>query len=104
MSNMANKMLISQGLITMAGISIKAKDLALQAGIIETDETYPKTRKIIRELIDEGMCIGSNNNGYYIMQSGKEVQVYLNSLLKRQIAISNRIAAVYHSGKEWGLI
>jgi len=103
-SNCASEELIIKSLRNMRGTPIKAEYLSNRAGILETDETYPKTRKIIRSLIDEGHCIGSNNYGYYLMQSGKEVQSYLNSLLRRQIAISNRIAAVYYSGKKEGLL
>jgi chromosome segregation and condensation protein ScpB len=75
---------------------ITAKTLARQAGIDETDDTCPKTRKLIRDLIRDGHCIGSENTGYKLMQTGKEVQEYLNSLLQRQIALSKRIADVYH--------
>ena len=104
MSNQASKDLVLKKLQFMHGIPCKAEYLANHSGQCETDDTFPKTRKVVRELIDEGHCIGSNHHGYYIMQSGKEVQSYLNSLLRRQIAISNRIAAVYASGKENGLL
>jgi hypothetical protein len=104
MANQAAKNIIIKGLKDMAGVPVKAEFISMSAGLVETDDTYPKARKIIRELIDDGYCIGSSNEGYYLMQSGKEVQVYLNSLLQRQIAISNRIAAVYYSGKKEGLL
>lgn len=102
--NTLRKMEIINGLTVLGGTTVKAEYLAIGAGIIETDKTYPKTRALIRELIDEGYCIGSKSTGYYLMQTGKEIQIYLNSLLQRQIAISNRIAAVYHAGKDAGLI
>ena len=100
----SNKELIIKALQLAKGLSIKARELSIGAGFVETDDSYPKARKAIRELIDEGHCIGSRYDGYFLMQSGKEVQGYLNSLLQRQIAISHRIAAVYHSGKELGLL
>ena len=83
---------------------ITVKSIAMRALIDEHNDTCPKTRKIIRQLIDDGHCIGSTKDGYTLMSTGKEIQEYLNSLLKRQIGISRRIQAVYDSAIKQGLL
>jgi hypothetical protein len=57
--------------------------------------TCPKTRKLIRELITEGKAIGSNSKGYFPIETGEQLQRYLNKLLKRQVAIAGRISDVH---------
>lgn len=81
-----------------------AKELAKIGGLIESNDTNPKTRSIIKSLIKGGDVIGSNSNGYKMLTNGKEVQLYLNSLLKRQIGISQRIQDVYNSATGRGLL
>jgi len=103
------KQVIVQVLKDRKGRPMTVKSIAdfvyVQVGrLVETNDSYPMTRKLIRELINEGHCIGSNRDGYYLMFNGKEVQSYLNSLLQRQIAISKRIEAVYNAAKEDGLL
>lgn len=83
---------------------ITAKSIAAGSFIVETDDTCPKTREVIRELIHDGYCIGSSGQGYLLLTTGKEVQEYLNSLMSRQIGISKRIQAVYNSAKSSGLL
>jgi hypothetical protein len=84
---------------------LKAKTLAAFAGIQELDkQTCPMTRMVIRELIDEGMLIGSTSKGYRLMKTGKEVQQCLNSLLKRTIGINTRIQAIYDAAKKGGIL
>ena len=67
--------------------------------IDEQSDSAPVTRGYVRELIEDGHPIGSDKNGYRLLQTAKEVQVYLNSLLKRQIALSTRIQNVYEGAK-----
>jgi len=81
-----------------------AQEIADRVGIIEMHSTCVRTRGMIRELIKDGYPIGSNAMGYRLMTTAKEVQVYLNSLLKRQIALSTRIQNVYEGAKLEGLI
>jgi hypothetical protein len=92
------------GLLKNRTSPITAKRLSVQAGIDETDDTCPKTRKLIRDLIRDGHCIGSDRTGYKLMQTGQEVQEYLNSLLQRQIALSKRIADVYHGAVKHSIL
>lgn len=83
---------------------MKVNRLARWADVTETSDTCPTTRGLIRELIDEGHIIGSNSNGYFLIDTAKEMQVYLNSLLKRQMGISKRIQAVYDAAQRKGII
>jgi chromosome segregation and condensation protein ScpB len=83
---------------------LTAAELATLAGVAEVSDTSPTTRGYIRSLIDDGYPIGSTRQGYELMFTGKEVQEYLNSLLKRQIAISNRIQKVYDAAKREGIM
>ena len=65
---------------------------------IRDGETCPQTRKIIYNAMKTyGVPIGSCNKGYFIIRTGHEMQRYLNSLLKRQIGITERIDTVYHA-------
>jgi hypothetical protein len=83
---------------------LTAGDLADKVGISEMSDTCPTTRGYIRSLIDDGYCIGSSRKGYEMLTSGKEVQKYLNSLLKRQTAISVRIQKVYNAAEADGIL
>lgn len=86
------------------GVRTKADELAFIGGVVESDFTSPNTRQIIKELIDDGNVIGSNSRGYKMLTTGKEVQQYLNALLKRQLGISRRIQAVYNSARAKGIL
>ena len=90
--------------LKFANLPLTAKELAYQVGVVEAHDSCPKVRKAIRSLIDDGYCIRSTSKGYEMATTAKEVQEYLNSLMQRQIAISNRIAAVWNAAKTGGLI
>jgi hypothetical protein len=87
-----------------SGCTFTAGELSRNAHINENNDTYPKARKAVRALIDDGHVIGSTKDGYKLLTTGKEVQQYLNSLLKRTIGINNRIQSVYDSAKDKGLL
>ena len=80
-----------------------AQEIADRVGIIEMHATCVRTRGIIRELIEDGYPIGSNTMGYRLLTTPKEVQVYLNNLLQRQMALSTRIKNVYEGAKLNGI-
>jgi len=89
------------------GKAFTAAELSRAAYLNETSDgsgTFPVARKAIRSLIDDGYVIGSSISGYKMLTTGKEVQVYLNALLKRQMGISARIQAVYDSAQNKGLL
>ena len=86
------------------GGTYTAKDLAQFAIVHETSESCPNTRQMIFEMIDAGALIGSSSDGYRNLTTGKEVQQYLNSLLKRQMGVSKRIQAVYDAAKKRGIL
>jgi hypothetical protein len=81
-----------------------AKSLGLAAIITETEDTSPRTRALIREMVEDGELIGSSSAGYKNLTTAKEVQKYMNSLMKRQMAVSARILAVYNAAKGKGLV
>ena len=75
-----------------AGYRVPVKYLATWLNI------HPSTvRKYVVELVREGYPIASDSKGYWIMQSKKEMQEYLNKLQKVQVALSERIADAYHA-------
>jgi len=58
----------------------------------------PRTRKLILQAMKElNVPIGSNNFGYYLIRNKQEMQVYLNKLMKLQIALSKRIEITYYA-------
>ena len=61
------------------------------------DWTHRKIRLIITELIEEGNPIGSNSAGFFLIRTKDQLQVYLNSLMKKQVALSARILNVYNA-------
>ncbi len=61
----------------------------------ETESTYPRARMVIRNAIDAGHPIVSNRHGYFVARTQKQLQVYLNDLMGRQIKLSARILGVY---------
>jgi hypothetical protein len=86
------------------GVEHTAKDLAWYAMIYEQNDTYPITRDLVREMIEDGHLIGSTSKGYKIMSTGKEVQQCLNSLLKRTIGINKRIQNIYNAAQKKGIL
>ena len=84
--------------------SLTAFCIAKRCGIYENSESCATTRDIIRDLTADGYAIGSTSLGYKMLTTGKEVQVYLNHLLKRQMGISRRIADVYDAAKLEGIL
>lgn len=92
-------------ILLKANAPIKVRDIAGMAGIVEMDRSFPATRALILDLIERfDVCIGSTSKGYQMLQTGKDVQEYLNSLLARQLGISKRIQAVYNAAKKGGII
>ena len=104
--NPAYKMILQHRIATKMsdGKVHTAQDLAWSAMITEQSDTYPITRSVIRDMIDEGALIGSTSKGYKNMTSGKEVQQCLNSLLRRQMGITRRIQAIYDAGIKQGIL
>jgi hypothetical protein len=83
---------------------LKAYQVAAAVGLIESDKTYPQTREYIKEIIADGTPIGSCSKGFFLIQTAKEMQAYLNSLMKRQIALSKRITNLYDACKGKGIV
>ncbi len=68
----------------------------------EKGSTYPRTRQIILAAIGKGHPIVSNRKGYFLARSEKQLQVYLNDLMQRQIKLSGRILGVYRAFHGYG--
>jgi len=73
------------------------KEIAAFLVMQEKSDSKPQTRKLIAMAIDKGHPIGSNNKGYFMLRTEKEMQKYLNNLMQRQIALSKRILGVYNA-------
>jgi hypothetical protein len=90
---------------TVAPVTYRtATELARFACVNETMDTCPITRGLIRSMIIDGELIGSTSKGYKLMDSGKEVQQCLNSLLRRQMGISRRIQSIYDAAQAKGIL
>ena len=74
---------------------IGVKDLRVvlgsETGIYTSD---PVVRKTIRELIDDGVCIGSCNQGFYMITSHTEAIMAIDNLTKRRDSLNRRIASL----------
>lgn len=72
--------------------------VAEYVGISESNKSCPKTRKLVKEAMKFfNIPIGTNRKGFYIIQTAQEMQRYLNSLLKRQIGITETIDICYEA-------
>lgn len=75
---------------------MKVRHLAGYIGIDENDNSCPRTRSLILEVMEKHMgAYGSDTRGYFPLKSMKQVQKYLNGLMKRQVKISDRIRTVW---------
>jgi len=83
---------------------IKAATLAKVVGLKETDTTCPTTRDHITGLIADGLPVAAGNSGFFLINAAGEMQTYLNSLMKRQIALSQRILNVHNACKKAGIV
>jgi hypothetical protein len=73
---------------------VRAQDLALWFGIKDTHKTFPKTRKLIRQLQLEGHPICSGSQGFFMPSTDEELEAYVRSLYHRADAIHERILAI----------
>ena len=54
----------------------------------------PIIRKTVRQLIDDGACIGSCNQGFYMITSHTEAILAIDNLTKRRDSLNRRIASL----------
>lgn len=66
---------------------IKSKVIATRVGVSE-DATHIGTRSLITKLVKQGLPIGACDNGYFLMETQKEVDEYTQIL-------NNRIEEIY---------
>ena len=67
------------------------KSDVLGKAIGETSRTNEQVREIIREMVEElGYCIGSHTSGFYFIDDEEDLNVTVNNLHSRAIAMLNR--------------
>ncbi len=81
---------------------VRAELLSEWLELKEKGSTYPRTRQVILAAIGAGHPIVSNRKGYFVARSEKQLQVYLNDLMQRQIKLSGRILGVYRAFHGYG--
>lgn len=69
--------------------AINAHDLATILGY-SSAPNQEELRALIRQAIDEGELIGSNNSGYWLINSRIEIEDVLNSLEQRAQGVCDR--------------
>ena len=68
--------------------------------INESHRSCPRTRKLVKDAMKFfSIPIGTNHKGFYIIKTGQEMQRYCNSLLKRQVGITDTIDVTYEAWK-----
>lgn len=87
---MSNRSEVMNCLSANRKMSVKA--ISDKTGISKTT-----VRKTIRILVRWGYPIASDNKGFWVMTTKREMQEYLNRLQKVQVALSERIADAYHA-------
>jgi hypothetical protein len=70
--------------------AIKSKSIASAIGISE-DDTHIGTRSLITKLVKQGLPIGACDNGYFLIETQKEVDDYSQLLNSRIQEIYDRI-------------
>lgn len=82
--------------------AIFSSEIAEEVGIDEGD-TYSKTRKYLRHLLnEEGIPIASNTGkGYWLIANQEELDNYVGSLERRARGIDNRKVSVLDAADEW---
>lgn len=70
--------------------AIKSKTIATMVGINE-DDTHIGTRSLITKLVKEGLPIGACDNGYFLIETQKEVDEYGQLLNSRIQEIYDRL-------------
>lgn len=80
--------------------AIKSKTIALMIGINE-DATHIGTRSLITKLIKNGMPIGACDNGYFLLETQKEVDEYHQILNGRMYEIYERAIRVQNNFNDY---
>ncbi len=74
------------------------RDISEIIGMHESNNSCPRVRKLIKDTMKYfNLPIGADYRGFYIIRTAHEMQRYLNSLLKRQIGITDTIDICYEA-------
>lgn len=74
---------------------IEAYSFAAMLGILHLTDAHRIVRREIAELVAMGYPVGSDAEGFFLIKTEKQLQQVLNGLLKKQVALSKRIANLY---------
>jgi hypothetical protein len=73
------------------------RDIADIIGIND-GTSCPRTRKyILSAMKRNNVAIGSNRRGYFLIRTAKQCQEYLNELLGRSVALSERVKITWYA-------
>jgi len=73
-----------------SGNTITAREIA-EHFVVSDGAVEVPIRGVIRQAIEDGELIGSNNHGFFIIETQEEYDNYLESLHSRRRGISDRI-------------
>lgn len=83
------------------GNEITSREISDQ---LEKDEvgSFPSTRMMVRDIMmEDEIPIGSNTNGYYVIETDEELDEYVANLESRMSGIADRRFAVLKAAGEW---
>ncbi|MCF2238879.1 hypothetical protein KVP04_07045 [Halobacterium salinarum] len=69
---------------------------------VDSVGSFPQTREIVRELLmNEGIPVASNSNGYYVIESEEQLADYVNTLDSRITGIAERRYGILRAADQW---
>ncbi|WP_089649871.1 hypothetical protein [Halobacterium hubeiense] len=69
---------------------------------VDSVGSFPQTREIVRELLmEEGIPIASNTNGYYVIESEEQLADYVDTLDSRMTGIAERRYGILRAADQW---
>lgn len=78
---------------------ITSQEICNRLNYIPGHATAPMIREKIRDLIALGVPVGSTNDGYFIIRSQAEFEIYEENLWQRSRKILNRLADLQRAWK-----
>lgn len=64
--------------------------------------SFPQTREVVRELLmEDGIPIASNSNGYYVIETEEQLADYVDTLDGRITGIAERRFGILQAADQW---
>lgn len=84
--------------------SITSGEISEKVGGMDTLDSTPNTRAVIRALVHRrGLPVVADTDGYYLVNTEEELTAYMDNLIQREKRIAERrtavMAAAYASGR-----